>query len=280
MRVRVWGARGSLAVSGPEYLRYGGNTSCLEVEPADGDGSSLVVLDAGTGLRRLGDVVAPTVRRIDVLLSHFHVDHLFGFGFFPMLFREDVEVHVWGPSTELMGLRARLNRYLSPPLFPVRVPDLPCRPVLHEAPIGTFELPGVEVTADLVSHPGRTLGYRLEDAAGTMAYLPDHEPVLGWGRIPDDPAWVSGADLANEVDLLVHDAQYTDEEYPAHVGWGHSSTSQVLDFTRVVGARRLLAFHHDPGHDDYRLDAMWEGVEVGGGVELEVAREGQVHLVG
>lgn len=280
MKARVWGTRGSLAVSGPEYFRYGGNTSCLEVRAGDGTGDTLVVLDAGTGLKRLGDAVDGQVRRVDILLTHFHVDHLFGFGFFPILFRPEVEVHVWGPSTESMGLRARLNRYLSPPLFPVRVPDLPSRPILHEAPIGSFELPGVHVTADLVCHPGRTLGYRLDDGNGVLAYLPDHEPALGYDTLPDDPAWVSGTRLAEGADLLVHDAQYRDDEYPARVGWGHSSVSQVVAFTRLVEAGHLLAFHHDPGHDDFDLDAMWSEVTVPNGAELTVAREGQEHDVG
>lgn len=277
MKVRVWGARGSLAVSGPEYFRYGGNTSCLEVRAEEG---SVVVLDAGTGMRRLGNAISADVRRVDILLTHFHVDHLFGFGFFPVLFRDDVEVHVWGPSTERMGLRARLNRYLSPPLFPVRVPDLPSRPVLHKTPVGAFELPGMQVQADLVCHPGRTFGYRLEDATGTMAYLPDHEPALGWKQLPDDPTWVSGTDLANGVDLLVHDAQYRDDEYASREGWGHSTVSQVLSFTELVGANHLLAFHHDPGHDDWELDAMWGDVDVPHGTRLTVAREGQEHEVG
>ena len=277
MKVRIWGARGSLAVSGPEYFKYGGNTSCIELRASD---ENLVVLDAGTGLRRLSDSIGDEVKRVDILLTHFHVDHLFGFGFFGVLFRPDVEVHVWGPATRTMGLRARLNRMLSPPLFPVRVPDLPSRPVLHEPPIGTFELPGLEVTADLVSHPGRTYGYRFDDGEGVVTYLPDHEPILGWDRIPHDPAWVSGTDLAAAADLLIHDAQYTAEEDAQRVGWGHSSTTQVVDFARLVEARHLLAFHHDPGHDDWELDSMWEKVDIPEELELSVAAEGQTHLVG
>lgn len=276
MRARVWGARGSLAVSGPEYLRHGGNTSCVEVRGADG---SVVVLDAGTGMKRLGTAIEDDIARVDVLLTHFHVDHLFGFGFFPVLFRPDVEVHVWGPSTDRMDLRARLNRYLSPPLFPVRVPDLPSRPVLHETPIGTIDLPGMSVTADLVSHPGRTFG-RLDDGTGTLAYLPDHEPALGVAPLPADRTWVSGSDLAADVDLLVHDAQYRDDEYPAREGWGHSSVSQVLRFAELTGARHLLAFHHDPAHDDWDLDAMWSGHDTPPGLRVTVAREGQELAVG
>lgn len=275
MRARVWGARGSLAVSGPEYFRHGGNTSCIEVRAAD---DSIVVLDAGTGLRRLGDSIPTDVERVDLLLTHFHVDHLFGFGFFPVLFRPDVEVHVWGPSTDTRDLRASLNRYLSPPLFPVRLPDLPSRVVLHDTPTGTFDLPGMQVTADLVNHPGRTFGYRLDDGTGTMAYLSDHEPALGADDVSGDPAWVSGAALAAGVDLLVHDAQYRDDEYPRHVGWGHSSVSHVLAFTELVGARHLLAFHHDPGHDDYHLQDMWADVKIPAGVRLTVAAEGQEHV--
>ncbi len=253
MKVTFWGTRGSLGSHGPETVRYGGNTSCLEVRGADG---TLLVLDAGTGVRRLGATVGPEVPRVDVLLSHLHMDHILGLGFFAPLYQPGLEVHIWGPPSTTMHLRDRLNRYLSPPLFPVRLRELPCDLSLHDVPLGRFEIAGLRVMADLVCHPGPTVGYRIEEDGATLAYLPDHEPALGSRRFPEEPEWTSGFALAAGAGLLVHDTQYTDEEYAQHVGWGHSSLRQALAFATAAGAKRLVTFHHDPSHSDDALDAM------------------------
>ena len=219
VNVVLRGVRGSLPSPRPETARYGGNTSCVEVRAVPG---CVTVLDAGTGIRAV-DGKSAELARVDVLLSHLHMDHILGLGFFRPLYQPGLEVHLWGPPSATQSLHARLTRYLSPPLFPVRLRDLPCRLELHDAPRGPFELPGLEVTADLVCHPGPTLGYRLEDdRGGVLAYMSDHEPALGGGELGGSPEWTSGYDLARGADVLIHDAQYTDEEYPAHVGWGHS----------------------------------------------------------
>lgn len=254
MKVTLWGTRGSLPAPGPETTRYGGNTSCVEVRAADG---SVLVLDAGTGIRRLGDAIVDHVDRVDLLLTHLHMDHIQGLGFFEPLFRPAVEVHVWGPSSTTQDLRERLGRYLSPPLFPVRLRDLPRQPELHDAvAVGRFEIGPFRVHADLVCHPGPTVGFRIEADGASLAYLPDHEPALGLGALPDDPDDVPGLALAHDVDLLIHDAMYTAEEYPHHVGWGHSSLRDALAFARAARVRRLIPFHHDPSHDDDLLDRL------------------------
>lgn len=253
MRLTLWGTRGSLPSPRPGTARYGGNTSCVQLEMADG---SVVVLDAGTGIHRLPDL-GPKVTRVDVLLSHLHMDHILGLGFFGALFQPHLEVHLWGPPSTTMGLHGRLTRYLSPPLFPVRLRDLPCQLVLHDAPRGTFDLPGATVTGDLICHPGLTMGYRIRADGVTIAYLPDHEPALGADCFPKRPEWTSGFDLMAGVDLLIHDAQYSDAEYPSHVGWGHSSISQTLALAEVAEVGRLVAFHHDPNHDDRQLDRLY-----------------------
>jgi phosphoribosyl 1,2-cyclic phosphodiesterase len=253
VKVRVWGTRGSLAAPGPETVRYGGNTSCVEVRAVD---DAVVVLDAGTGIARLGATVGPEVARVDILLTHLHMDHLQGLGFFAPLFRPGLEVHLWGPASTTLDLRARLSRYLSPPLFPVRLRDLPCRLSLHDVPFGPFELPGLAAMSDLVCHPGPTVGYRLTDGRVSMAYLPDHEIGLGACRFPAEPRWTSGYDLAHGVDLLIHDAQYSPTEYTAHVGWGHSSIADAIAFAVAAKVRRLLVFHHDPSRDDEAIERL------------------------
>ncbi len=256
MRVRLWGTRGSLPTPGAATVRYGGDTSCVEVRTG---GGHCVVLDAGTGIRPLGDALDPGIARIDVLLSHLHLDHVIGLGFFAPLFRPDVEVHIWGPSTNLQNIRARLTRYLSQPLFPVRLDDLPCRLALHDVPTTTFDLPGLRVSAMLVCHPGPTVGYRLDDGGAVLAYLPDHEPALC--GFPGPAEWTSGHDLARDAEVLIHDAQYSAEEYAAHVGWGHSALPDTLAFASAVGAGHLVPFHHDPAHTDDDLDALFAGID-------------------
>ena len=274
MRVTFWGTRGSLASAGPETTRYGGNTACVGVEL---DPTALVVLDAGSGIRRLGVTVPERVRRIDILLSHLHMDHIQGLGFFAPLFRPGTEVHLWGPPSATLSLRARLTRYLSPPLFPVGLRDLPSHLVLHDVPTDApFDIGTLKATAKLVIHPGPTVGYRLDDGTTTVAYLPDHEPALGSREFPGPIRWLSGSGVAAGADVLIHDAQYTSAEYANRVGWGHSSLRHAVDFARAVGARRLVTFHHDPSHDDTLLDGMHIEAERSGRSEVVAAHEGLV----
>ena len=275
MKVTLWGVRGSIPTPGPATARYGGNTACVAVE---GDDGSLVVLDAGTGITALGDHLPASVRRIDVLLTHLHMDHILGLGFFAGLYRPGLEVHLWGPASNLNGLRERLSRYLSPPLFPVRLRELNCELFVHDVPLGTFDIPGFTVTAALVCHPGPTVGYRLFDRASTLAYLPDHEPALGARHFPDSPRWTSGYDIAVGADLLVHDAQYTEAEYPEHLGWGHSSIDQAMTFAAAVEARHLVLFHHDPRHHDDQLDQLFQGLG-DPGLPVTPARESAVFVL-
>lgn len=252
MRLTLWGTRGSLASAGPETLRYGGNTSCVEVR---GDDGTLLVLDAGTGIRRLGATLAQTTS-VDVLLTHLHMDHLQGLGFFAPIYRSEVEVHIWGPPSTTENLQARLVRYLSPPLFPVRLRELPCRLALHDVPLGRFEIGGLRIEAALVCHPGPTVGYRITEGALVLAYLPDHEPALGALRFPPEPAWLSGFALAAGADVLIHDTQYADEDYSRFVGWGHSAVGHSLAFAAAAGVKRLVPFHHNPAHSDDELDQL------------------------
>jgi phosphoribosyl 1,2-cyclic phosphodiesterase len=272
MRVCLWGTRGSIASAGPDTIAYGGNTSCAEIEGRDG---TIVILDAGTGIRRVGDTYKEP-RRLDILLTHLHMDHIQGLGFFGPFFRDDFEVHVWGPPSTTQDLRTRLTRYLSPPLFPVRLRDVNARLELHDAPMEPFQIGGLTVDADVIIHPGQTIGYRVSDGTASVAYLPDHEPALGTNGMPTESAWTSGYKLAAGTDILIHDAQYTAAEYEGRVGWGHSRISDAVELGRMAGAKRLVTFHHDPGHDDRELDQMVEEGRAIAGDQLEVlpGREG------
>jgi phosphoribosyl 1,2-cyclic phosphodiesterase len=255
MDVTLFGTRGSLPTPGPETARYGGNTSCVAVRGSEG---GVLVLDAGTGIRRMAATIDASVRRVDVLLTHLHMDHIQGLGFFAPLYNPELDVHIWGPASVRVSLQARLMRYLSPPLFPVGLSELPCRLTLHEVREAEVGIGEFHVTAARVCHPGPTVGYRIADSAGkVVTYLPDHEPALGPGAFPTLPReWTSGGILAADSDLLIHDSQYSSPQYSSHIGWGHSSFAHVLDFASLVEAKHLVPFHHDPGHSDVDLDRL------------------------
>jgi phosphoribosyl 1,2-cyclic phosphodiesterase len=254
VRIDLWGTRGSIPSPGPETIRYGGNTSCAGVTLADG---SLLVLDAGSGIRNLGLALPDEPTRINVLLTHLHLDHIQGLAFFAPLFRSQAEIVIWGPASPEASLRDRIARYISAPLSPVEVRELPCDVSFRAAP-ETWEIGSARITAASVAHRGPTLGYRVEDGGAALAYIPDHEPALGADLERLEPEWISGFALAAGADLLLHDGQYADDEYDAHLGWGHSALSHTLAFADRAGARHTALFHHDPLHSDAWLDAHAE----------------------
>jgi phosphoribosyl 1,2-cyclic phosphodiesterase len=253
MHVALWGTRGSLGSPGAETTHYGGNTACVEARGTEG---TVLVLDAGTGIRRLGVALPRSLRRVDVLLTHLHMDHIQGLGFFAPLYNPEVEVHIWGPASTTLNLRNRLMRYLSPPLFPVRLRELPCQLVLHEVPCGDFDIGEFRISSMLIGHPGPTVGYRITTSRATLAYMPDHEPALGVQQFPLSREWTSGYAVAAGVDLLIHDAQYSSEEYPGYIGWGHSSLAHALAFATLAEVKQFVPFHHDPAHTDEDLDRL------------------------
>ena len=253
MRVSFWGVRGSVPVADHSMLGYGGNTSCVAVRLRDG---SRLVLDAGTGIRQLGVALTGVRDEIHILLTHLHLDHIMGLLFFAPLFDPESCVTVWGPPDPSAGIRRRLARYLSAPLCPIEVRELPARMRFRTVPSGSFRLGSAEIEAALVNHRGPTLGYRVTDGGAVLAYIPDHEPALGQDLERDPCESISGLALARDASLLIHDAQYTAEEYVGKRGWGHSTLHDALAFARRAEAEHVALFHHDPAHEDARLDAI------------------------
>jgi len=273
MKIKVWGCRGSLPSPGPENNKYGGNTSCVAVTKND----TLIILDGGSGIQRLGKIVTSEVKELHVLLTHLHIDHTMGLGFFQPMYNPNIQVHLWGPSTVIEPLLQRLRRYFSPPLFPVRLNELPLHPIIHEVGNSDFSIGDLQIKSTYICHPGPTLGYRITDGNSIFAYMPDHEPALGSAEFPNDTDWISGFEIAQNADLLFHDGQYTAEEYKSKIGWGHSSINDAIAFGGACEVKKLAIFHHDPLNSDDRLEEIYlEGLaQTNPKIEVILCREGE-----
>lgn len=277
MKINLLGVRGSIPTTAIENQFYGGHTSCTLVSEDD----DLLVLDAGSGIQGFNSEEIPRTKRVDVLLTHLHLDHIQGLGFFTPLFTPDLEVHIWGPAST-NSLHSRISRYLSPPLFPVLVRDLPCKLALHEIGNSKFEIGHFNIQAAYVIHPGPTLGYRINGNKSVFTYIPDHEPALGRFGIIQDKKWISGFDIARGADLLYHDGQYTVQEYSTRKGWGHSSFNDAMEFAAIADVKHLLIGHHDPSHSDSQLTSLYGDLmnKNSFNFNYEIAVEGKEFIVG
>ncbi|MBI4246366.1 MAG: MBL fold metallo-hydrolase, partial [Candidatus Rokubacteria bacterium] len=283
MHVRFWGTRGSIATPGPGTTRYGGNTSCVEVRTSDG---TLIVLDCGTGARALGDLLerAPRPLRLHLLIGHTHWDHIQGFPFFMPASLPGAELNIYAPAGFRRGLEESMAGQMEYAYFPVKLRDLPSRIHFTELDEGFFRIGDTLIETQHLNHTAPTLAYRITSGGATLVYATDHEPfwtpAAGLSDHPGDQRHVA---FLRGADLVIHDAQYTDEEYRAKTGWGHSTPAYAVDVARAAGARRLALFHHDPGHDDAtlaRLEAEARA-RAGGALEVFAAAEGlELHLTG
>ncbi len=292
-RVKLWGVRGSLPVPGPATMRYGGNTSCVEVR-ADGE---IIVLDAGTGIRGLGlaleKELGPETIRLTLLISHTHWDHIQGLPFFSPAYNRKNLIRILGYEGARAGLGTILAGQMETPFFPVSLHELQSHLAIEELKEMEFQIGKVKVQAKFANHPGICAGYRLFTSAGSIAYLPDNEPyeplklqLAAQGGIDGkearnfaDAEREKMVEFLRDCDVAILDAQYTDEEYEKHIGWGHSSLGSVVGLALDANVKTVLLFHHDPSHDDEKIDEMVEHArdlvrKSGKTMAIEGAREG------
>ncbi len=289
MRVRFWGTRGSIATPGPSTAKYGGNTACVEVRADDG---TLIVLDCGTGARALGLQLQQSSSkplRLHLFIGHTHWDHIQGFPFFTPAFLPDAELNIYAPAGFQRGVEETLSGQMQYSYFPVTLRDLRSRIHFTELEEGFFRLGDVLVETQYLNHTAPTIAYRISSDGTTVAYVTDHEPFWKPAGLtfhhPGDQRHIA---FMKGADLVIHDAQYSEEEYRTKGDWGHSPVEYATDVALAAGARRLALFHHDPDHDDAaveqleataraRVAARRAGLEVfaaAEGLELEVRGSG------
>ena len=290
MRVRFWGTRGSIASPGPSTLRYGGNTPCVEVRTDD---DTLLIFDCGTGARALGMLLAqggPV--RAHLFLSHTHSDHIQGLPFFVPAFQPGSHLTIYGPAGVDRSFPRAVGGQMDYAYFPVPIGDLPSNVDFEELGEGSFSVGAARVLTQNLNHTGPCLGYRLEVGGVTLVYATDHEPFAFPTWRPDRPAEsfeaesllhpgdARHAEFLRGADLVIHDTQYTEAEYPTKVGWGHSPAEYAVDLALVGRARRLVLFHHDPNRGDEAIDAVLaasraRAAKTGRRLDITAAAEGE-----
>ena len=277
LSVTFHGVRGSTPCSSPTTTRYGGNTSCVVLEVA---GEPPLVLDLGTGLRRWdGHRTGNGTFEGTALLTHVHWDHVMGLPFFRPIDRPGARLDVFGPTYEDVPLAETFANLMGPPFFPIRPDQLKGDIRFHDVSDGELEVGAARVTVRSVPHLGPTNGYRIDWGGVSVAYVSDHQAPPGSDTVDADVL-----ELADGVDLLVHDAQFTAAEWADKADWGHSTVEYAVLVAREAGAQRLALFHHDPAHDDSEIDRMADGArraaDRSGVVEVLAAAEGLTVALG
>jgi phosphoribosyl 1,2-cyclic phosphodiesterase/FixJ family two-component response regulator len=284
MRVEFWGTRGSIAKPGPRTVRYGGNTSCIETRSRRG---TLVILDCGTGAHALGQKLMSAGAkglRGHILISHTHWDHIQGIPFFAPLFAPGNEWNIYGPRGLGQSLGETLAGQMQYTYFPVTPDQFGATIRYHDLVEGAFDIDDIKVSTHYLNHPALTLGYRLEADGATIVYCCDHEPhsrtlASGQGKFVGQD--LRHAEFVHGADLLIHDAQYTAAEYPAKIGWGHSSVEYAVKLAQHARVKRLVLTHHDPLREDDAVDRVLEGIrarlqDTASPLKVSAAAEGEI----
>jgi phosphoribosyl 1,2-cyclic phosphodiesterase len=280
VKARFWGVRGSIPVPGAETSRYGGNSSCIEVTARDG---GALVLDAGTGARALGrDLLRRREGNVNVLFTHFHMDHLFGFPFFAPIYTPTCEVTVAVPAYSGVDAQNKLGRYLNGVFHPVRIGDVAARMRFEGVRPGrAFELGPFRIQGVSLNHPGGSIGYRVEVDGRVIVYLTDTAPLArpDEGLAADKPAPAPEArvvEAMRDADLVIMDTMFSWEEYMEKMTWGHSYPAYAARLAEEAGAKELVLFHHSPEAEDEELDRLGERWAQYEPLRVTMAREGRI----
>ena len=273
-RLKFWGVRGSIPTPGPGTVRYGGNTSCVEVRSGD----EIIILDAGTGLRPLGLALLAEFKNkplnITLLITHTHWDHIQGLPFFAPIYNPRCRLRILGCQGSREGLLDALTGQMESTYFPVPFAKLPSNIEIEELENFNFDIGPVLVRAQRANHPGMCVGYRLFSPDGIAVFFPDTEPRTGG----DDPDMI---EFVRDADVLILDSQYDRAEYRKHVGWGHGCVDDSVALALKAGVKRLCLFHHDSAHDDKKIDSFQKRArqleaKQKGKLKVDAAREGMV----
>lgn len=290
--LRFWGVRGSIPTPGPGTVYYGGNTSCVEVR-VDGQ---LIILDAGTGIRALGlaltDEFKDTPIDLTLLITHTHWDHIQGFPFFPVAYNPRNNIRVLAFEGARKSLEATLSSQMESPYFPISMQQMPGNITIEELKDKHFMVGAVKVEAMFTNHPGICACYKLTTRAGVIVYIPDNELFQRLRTSQAENSAEKGeaeafarerdqrlCDFIREADVVMMDSQYDCDEYPRYVGWGHSCVDDAVSLAVDARVKHFFLFHHDPTHDDAKINAMVEGARslanrLGGKIVIDAAREG------
>jgi phosphoribosyl 1,2-cyclic phosphodiesterase len=277
-QIRFWGVRGSIPTPGIGTVRYGGNTSCIEIR----NGADIIILDAGTGLRKLGQALLAEFKKkplnLTLLLSHTHWDHIQGLPFFAPIYDSRCRLRILGCEGSRKSLVTALTGQMESNYFPVPFSKLPSNIEIEELRDFNFEIGTLLVRAQRANHPGVTVGYRLFSPDGIVCFFPDVEPCA-------DGADAEMIDFIRDADVLILDSQYDRAEYKQHIGWGHGCVDESVALALKAGVKKLVLFHHDPNHDDKKIDAFVKHArnlvaKKKGKLKVEAAREGMMIQLG
>lgn len=260
IKVKFWGVRGSIPTPGIKYIKYGGNTPCIEMKLPD---DKLFIFDAGTGIRELGNVLNSSKKSLKthIFLSHFHWDHIHGLLFFRPSYIKGNEIIILGMDTPEAKLNDIISNQMENPTFPVQLQSLKAHIQFQRLSEENNVIDGINVDTVYINHPGQALGYIITFGDTKICYFTDNELVPTWANETAKLNYKSNTKekilkLISGADLLIHDAQYTDEEYKTRVGWGHSSLSEVMELAKEGEVKKIAFFHHDPGHFDEHIDIL------------------------
>ena len=295
MKIKFWGTRGSISSPGPTTTKYGGNTACVEVSDPD----TLAIFDAGTGIRLLGeDLLRRGNGRVNghLFISHFHFDHIGGFPFFRPLYVKGNSFTIYGCEGTGRKLENIFVGQMSPEYFPVTMSEMPAELNFVQLTTRPISLNGWTITPAYINHPGLALAYKIDTGKSRIVYMTDNEPFryllrqqakkaevfddLKRGQVELEREDLLLVDFFDGADLLIHDGQYTQEEYPSHLGWGHSFYEFALEMALQGHVKRLMFFHHDPDRTDADLDKQLERIQSlakarGSALDIGAASEGQ-----